>query len=465
MIRFDDVPPRATSDSTAALLYATAERAVNYLQAISERRVFPSPEDLSELAKLGGPLPESPENPADVLALLDRVGSPATVATTGGRYFGFVSGGALPATVAANWLAGAWDQNACLRVLSPVAAQLEDITLGWLLEIFELPPGSGGAFVTGAQTATFTALAAARHAVLAGCGWDVEAQGLFGAPPIVVIVGEEVHTTVLKALAMLGLGRERVKKVPCDGQGRMRADSIPRCEGPTIICTQAGNVNTGSFDPVGEIRERTRRGNVWVHVDGAFGLWAKALPELRELTQGVEAADSWAVDAHKWLNVPHDSGVAVVREPRHLHAAMTITAPYLAQGQAREPMQWGPESTRRARAIEIWAALRTLGRTGVAELVSRCCRHAVAFADGLRAAGFEVLNKVELNQVLVAFGGDETTARVIEGVQREGTCWCGGTTWHGRKAMRISVSSWATTERDVERSLAAMVRVARTGLP
>ncbi len=461
MIRFDDVPPTSAGDSAATLLHAAAERAINYLEGISERRVFPSPEDLGELVKLGGPLPENPEDPAEVLALLDRVGSPGTVAITGGRYFGFVCGGALPATVAANWLAAAWDQNACLRILSPVAAQLEDITLGWLLEILGLPPGSAGAFVTGAQTATFTALAAARHAVLAGCGWNVEARGLFGAPPIEVIVGEEVHATVLKALAMLGLGRDRVKKVPCDGQGRMRADRIPHCEGPTIICTQAGNVNTGSFDPVEEIRERTRGENVWVHVDGAFGLWAKALPELSELTRGVEAADSWGVDAHKWLNVPQDSGIAIVREPKHLHAAMTISAPYLAQGKSREPMQWVPESTRRARAIEIWTALRTLGRTGVAELVRRCCRHAVAFADGLRTAGFEVLNKVELNQVLVAFGDDQTTTRVIEGVQRDGTCWCGGTTWRGRKAMRISVSSWATTERDVERSLAAMVRIAR----
>jgi glutamate/tyrosine decarboxylase-like PLP-dependent enzyme len=461
MIRFDDVPPTAMRNSTAALLHAVAQRAINYLEAIPERRVFPTPEQLGELAKLGGPLPENPENPADVLALLDRVGSPATVAITGGRYFGFVSGGALPATVAANWLAAAWDQNACLRILSPVAAQLEDITLGWLLEIFGLPPGCAGAFVTGAQTATFTALAAARHAVLARSGWDVEANGLFGAPPIDVIVGDEVHATVLKALAMLGLGRDRVKKVACDRQGRIRADAIPRCEGPTIICTQAGNVNTGSFDPVQEIREQTREGNVWVHVDGAFGLWATAVPEFRELTRGVQAADSWAVDAHKWLNVPHDSGIAIVREPSHLHAAMTISAPYLAQGKTREPMQWVPESTRRARAIEIWTALRTLGRTGVVELVKRCCRHAVAFADGLRAAGFEILNEVELNQVLVAFGDDTKTARVIEGIQRDGTCWCGGTTWHGRKAMRISVSSWATTESDVERSLSAMARVAR----
>jgi glutamate/tyrosine decarboxylase-like PLP-dependent enzyme len=460
MSRFDDAPPQASRESISVLLHDAEQRAVKYLETISERRVFPLQEQLKELEKLGGPLPELPENPADVLALLDQVGSPATVAIAGGRYFGFVSGGALPATVAANWLAAAWDQNACLRVLSPVAAQLEDITLGWLLELFGLPPGCAGAFVTGAQTATFTALAAARHAVLARCGWDAEARGLFGAPSIDVVVGDEVHATVLKALAMLGLGRERVKKVPCDRQGRMRADSIPRCEGPTIICTQAGNVNTGSFDPVQEIRELTRGGNVWVHVDGAFGLWAKVPPEFRDLTKGVEAADSWGVDAHKWLNVPHDSGIAIVREPSHLHAAMMISAPYLAQGQAREPMQWTPESTRRARAIEIWTALRTLGRSGVAELVRRCCRHAVAFADGLRAVGFEILNEVELNQVLVAFGDDAMTARVIEAIQRDGTCWCGGTTWHGRKAMRISVSSWATTANDVERSLAAMVRIA-----
>jgi glutamate/tyrosine decarboxylase-like PLP-dependent enzyme len=461
MIGLNNLTQTAERDSTAALLQEAARRAVNYLETISERRVFPSQDQLSELAKLGGPLPELPESPTGVLALLDQVGSPATVAITGGRYFGFVSGGALPATVAANWLAAAWDQNACLRVLSPVAAHLEDITLGWLLDLLRLPPGSAGAFVTGAQMATFTSLAAARHALLARTGWDVEASGLFGAPPIEVIVGEEVHVTVLKALAMLGLGRDRITKVPCDRQGRMRADSIPRTNGPTIICTQAGNVNTGSFDPIQEICEIAHGGNGWVHVDGAFGLWARAVPEWNEMTRGIEAADSWAMDAHKWLNVPHDSGVALVREPIHLQAAMTISAPYLAQGMAREPMQWTPESTRRARAIEIWTALRTLGRAGVAELVRQCCRHARAFAEGLRAAGFEILNQVELNQVLVAFGDDATTTRVVEGIQREGTCWCGGTTWHGRKAMRISVSSWATTETDVQLSLAAMIKVAR----
>jgi glutamate/tyrosine decarboxylase-like PLP-dependent enzyme len=461
MTHIDERAPTAERDSTTGLLHDAAQRAVSYLETISKRRVYPSQEQLDDLAQLGGPLPEVPQSPAEVLALLDQVGSPATVAITGGRYFGFVSGGALPATVAANWLAAAWDQNACLRVLSPVAAQLEDTTLAWLLELFGLPPGCGGAFVTGAQMATFTGLAAGRHAVLARSGWNVEADGLFNAPPITVVVGDEVHATALKALAMLGLGRDRVKRVPCDRQGRMRANALPRCDGPTIICTQAGNVNTGSFDPVQEIRELTRGGNAWVHVDGAFGLWATVLPELQELTKGVGAADSWGVDAHKWLNVPHDSGIAIVREPSHLHAAMAISAPYLAQGKAREPMQWTPESTRRARAIEIWTALRTLGRTGVAALVRQCCRHAVAFADGLRAAGFEVLNEVELNQVLVAFGDDETTERVIGGIQREGTCWCGGTTWHGRKAMRISVSSWATTVADVERSLAAMLRVAR----
>jgi len=443
------------------LLIDTAARAIRYLEHIQERRVAPSQEALQNLSRLGGPLPEQGEDANAVVKLLDDYGSPATMATMGGRFFGFVVGGALPPAVAVHWLADAWDQNACLRALSPVAVHCENVVLGWLFDLLALPTQCGGAFVTGAQMANFTALAAARHATLTAANWNVEEDGLFGAPPITVVVGEEVHVTVLKALAMLGLGRNRTITVPTDGQGRMRPDSLPRLTGPAIVCAQVGNVNTGACDPVSEICEIAHRQGAWVHVDGAFGLWARAAPTRRHLVEGAAAADSWAIDAHKWLNVPQDSGISIVREKSHLRQAMAITAQYLSPGEDREPMQYGPESSRRARALEIWAALRCLGRRGLAELVERTCRHAKWFANGLQAAGFEVLNDVVLNQVLVSFGDSITTKNVIEGIQTEGTCWCGGTNWKGRVAMRISVSSWATTEADVDRSLEAIIRVAR----
>jgi glutamate/tyrosine decarboxylase-like PLP-dependent enzyme len=446
--------------SISSILGDAARRAVRYLEEIPNRRVYPSGDDLSRLAELGGLLPEGPQSPMKIVAELDEIGSRATVASAGGRYFGFVVGGALPATVAANWIAAAWDQNACLRVASPIAAHLEDVVLGWLLDLFRLPPTCGGAFVTGAQMATFVCLAAARHAVLAGAGWNVESDGLFGAPPITVVVSDEVHVTALKALAMLGLGRDRVLAATCDSQGRMRPESLPKLDSPSIILTQAGNVNTGSFDPIGAICAIARSTGAWVHVDGAFGLWAAATPQHNVRTADIEAADSWSTDAHKWLNVPYDSGIALVRDSSHLRAAMAITAAYLDPGAAREPMEYCPESSRRARGVEIWTALRCLGRRGVGELVAKCCRQARRFADGLRAGGYEVLNEVVLNQVLVSFGDDEKTESVIQGIQADGTCWCGGTTWHGRRAMRISVSSFATTDQDVDESLAAIARVA-----
>jgi glutamate/tyrosine decarboxylase-like PLP-dependent enzyme len=308
--------------------------------------------------------------------------------------------------------------------------------------------------------ANFSALAAARHAVLARAGWDVEADGLCGAPPIMVVVGEEVHPSVLKALGLLGLGRERVVRVPVDGQGRLRAEALPPLDGPAIVCAQVGNVNTGACDPVREICARVRGTGAWVHVDGAFGLWAAAAPARAHLVAGVAAADSWATDAHKWLNVPYDSGLAFVRDGAALRAAMAVTAAYLPTSDVRQPDQYTPELSRRARGVEVWAALRSLGRAGLADLVERCCRHAARLADGLRAAGYDILNDVVLNQVLVAFGDDATTRRVIAALQADGTCWCGGTVWRGRAAMRISVSSWATTADDVERSLAATLRVA-----
>lgn len=444
-----------------ALLSDVASRAARYLEELPERSVAPLPEAVARLAELGGPLPEEPSDPAALLGLLDEVGSPATVATAAGRYFGFVIGGSLPAALAANWLSGAWDQNASLQVMSPVAARCEEIVLEWFLDLLGLPGGCGAGFATGTTMANFTALAAARSALLERAGWNVEDDGLFGAPPIQVVVGDEVHVSVLKALTLLGMGRTRLTRVPADGQGRMRVDALPELNDRTLVCVQAGNVNTGAFDPAGEICRRAREAGAWVHIDGAFGLWAAVSPSLAPLLAGAEQADSWAVDCHKWLNVPYDSGVAIVREPAHLERAMSITAAYLAQGAQREPWRFTPESSRRARGVDLWAALRSLGRTGLRELVERNCAQARLFAERLSAAGFTVLNDVVLNQVLVSFGSAEQTARVIAAVQQEGTCWCGGTQWQGHTAMRISVSSWATTDEDVEKSAEAMIRVAR----
>jgi glutamate/tyrosine decarboxylase-like PLP-dependent enzyme len=393
--------------------------------------------------------------------MLDEFGSPGTVATTGGRYFGFVTGGTLPAALAASWLSNTWDQNAAFRVMSPVAAELEEVVLKWVCDVLNLPVDCDGGLVTCATTANFTALAAARHALLARAGWNVAENGMFGAPPIDVVVGEEVHASVLKALNLAGFGQKRATVVPADSQGRMRADKLPKLNSNTIVCIQAGNVNTGSFDPAEEICGRARECGAWVHVDGAFGLWAAASPRYRHLVRGFELADSWATDAHKWPNVNYDCGIVLVRDGSPLRAAMSISAAYLQLGQRREPMHHTPEASRRARGIELWAALKSLGRQGLAELIERTCAHAQRFAGGLSEAGYEVLNHVVINQVLVSFGSEGKTREVMRRVQEDGTCWCGGTLWQGKTAMRISVSSWATTEADVEQSLAGILRIAR----
>ena len=445
------------------LLTDTAARAARYINQINEQRVSPSAENIARLKRLGGPLPDGPTDPAEVLALLDDIGSPATVATTGGRYFGFVIGGTLPAALAANWLAGAWDQNAAMQVMAPGAAEIEEIVREWTLDLLGLPSSSGAGFVTCTTMANFSGLAAARSALLQRSGWNVEEDGLFDAPPIRVVVGQEVHVSVLRALTMLGLGRSRVITVPADDQGRMRADSLPILDGQTVICIQAGNVNTGAFDPAKEICARARDAGAWVHVDGAFGLWGAVSPLYAPLLNGVSAADSWAIDCHKWLNVPYDSGIVVAREPQHLRRALSMgNAAYLTQSAEREPWQFTPDASRRARGIELWAAIRSLGRSGLREMIERNCRQARMFADRLRAAGFAILNDVVLNQVLVSFGSADETRRVIAGIQDDGTCWCGGTEWHGHTAMRISVSSWATTDDDVERSARAMIRIAKS---
>lgn len=444
------------------LLLDTARRAARYLDGLDQRAVAPSSGALEGLRALADEsLPERGLSAESVLAALDDVGSPATVASAGGRFFGFVVGGSLPAALAANWLASAWDQNAAYASVSPVAAALEETALRWLLELLALPRGAG-AFVTGATMANFTALAAARHALLAREGWDVEAQGLFGAPPLEVVVGAEVHPSVGKALGLLGLGRDRVVSVPADAQGRIQASALPPLAPRTIVCLQAGNVNSGASDPFPAIVERARAAGAWVHVDGAFGLWARACPATAGGVEGVEGADSWSVDFHKWLNVPYDSAAALVRDATALEAAMALApAAYLVEGEGRSPCRFTPEFSRRARGVDVWAALRSLGRDGVSALIERCCRHARRFAEGLRAAGFEILNAVVLNQVVVDLGSAERAERVVHSLQTDGRCWCGPTRWQGRPALRISVSSWRTTDEDVERSLQAIIELAR----
>ena len=408
-------------------------------------------------------MPAHPTADLAVLEQLDEVGTPATVTMTGPRYFGFVIGGSLPVTVASNWLATAWDQNVGMHEVTPATATLERVAMNWMLDLFGLPEEASAAFVTGATIANFASLAAARNRVYRDVGWNVEADGLYGAPPISILVGEEVHPTVIKGLGLLGFGRERVIRLEVDGQGRIDPTRLPQVKGPTIVCTQAGNVNTGAFDPVGDICDAVKPSGAWVHVDGAFGLWAAASPDRAHLCNGFQAADSWATDAHKWLNVPYDSGIAFVRDGAALKAAMSISAEYLlTESEFRNPSDYTPELSRRARGVDVWAALKSLGRSGVADMIDRCCSNARRFATGLEAAGFQVLNEVVLNQVLVSFGDDAETRRIIDAIQEEGTCWCGVTVWQGQTAMRISVCNWSTTQDDVDQSLDAIIRIAKS---
>jgi glutamate/tyrosine decarboxylase-like PLP-dependent enzyme len=422
-------------------------------------------------AAFGGPTPQAPSEPTVVIDELARAAAPGLVAEAGPRYFGFVIGGSHPAAIAADWLTSGWDNNAGLFVAAPAASVIEEVAGRWVVDLLGLPEHTSLGFVTGGMMANFTGLAAARHRVLADVGHDVGAEGLVGAPPVRVIVGEERHTTIDVALRYLGLGSARAEVVPADGQGRMRAgalaDTLARsAPGPTIVCAQAGNVNTGAFDPIGEICAATHAHGGWVHVDGAFGLWASVPEELRYLTDGIAAADSWATDAHKWLNVPYDCGIVACRDADAHRASMTTQASYLVQGGAGsppDPFDWVPEFSRRARGVPVYTVIRALGRAGLAERIASNCAMARRFAARLEPEpGVEVLNDVVLNQVLVRFGdSDELTNTVIDGVQRDGTCWMSGTMWHGVAAMRISVSNWTTTEADVDASVEAIVRIWR----
>jgi len=455
-------------DSIPDLLDTVPRHARAWFETLATRPVRATLSSDQLRAALGGALPEDGAAPAQVIETLASAGATGTIASAGPRYFGFVVGGSLPAALAADWLVSTWDQNAGIFALSPLASIVEQITGSWLREIAGLPASMSFGFVTGGHMANFTSLASARHSVLRKAGWDVEADGLNGAPPVTVCVSEESHYTIILALRLLGLGANRVRKIPTDEQGRMRADllaaALRECSGPCIVCAQAGNVNTGAFDPLPAIADAAKERGAWLHVDSAFGLWAAASQQHAHLVQGIDHADSVATDAHKWLNVPYDCGVLFCADEAAHRTAMSLTAAYIVNTKTeRDPDNFVPEESRRARAIPVYAALRSLGRRGLSEMIERNCRQARRFGEALRAAGFEILNDVVLNQVLVSFGTPEQTQATIAAIQQDGTCWCGGTVWKGRTAMRISVSNWSTTDEDVEKSIEAIIRCARAG--
>ena len=421
-----------------------ARMAADYLATVDDRRVAPDGAALDGLAAFDEPLPEHGAGAADTVRLLHEFGGPATVANTGGRYFGFVTGATHPAALATAWLASTWDQNAGLPVMSPIAATVHEVVRRWLVELLGLPAATGVAFVSGATVANASCLAAARDALLLGEGWDVQADGLFGAPPLTVVIGERGHSTLSKSLGLVGLGRKRVIVVPADDQGRLRADLLPEVDGPVLVCAQAGEVNTGAFDPFPELADWVADRHGWLHVDGAFGLWALADPTRADLVTGLDRADSWAADGHKWLNVTYDCGIAFVRDLGNLRRTFAATAGYLPPDDRFEAMHHTPQSSQRARQFEVWAVLRALGRRGVAELVQQNCAAARQIAERLSMAGFHVLNDVVLNQVLARHVDGPTTEALIAAVQADGRVWCGPTVWNGATAMRISVSSWKT---------------------
>jgi glutamate/tyrosine decarboxylase-like PLP-dependent enzyme len=460
------------SDPRIDALRRAAELGIEFIEGLGERHVGARADASTLAATLGGPVPDEPTDAIRVVEELAESVDPGLVASAGPRYFGFVVGGAVPASAAADWLTTAWDQNAALHALSPAAAAVEEVAGRWMLDLLGLPADASVGLPTGAGLGNTVGLAAARHAVLERAGWHVEERGLFGAPEITVVVGQEAHATLRTALQYLGLGRDRVVRVPVDDQGRMSAPDAVRTvlgiEGPLIVAAQAGNVDTGAFDPVGEIAEAVAtRPNAWLHVDGAFGLWAAVSPRLRHLVEGVDRADSWSTDAHKWLNVGYDCGFVAVRHPQAHRAAMAASAAYLMRSEQRENWEYVLDSSRRAHGFALYATIRSLGRSGIQALVERCCDLATHLADRLRAGdGVEILNDVVLNQVLVRFhpriGGDVDahTRAVISRVQADGVAWMGGTTWHGMGAMRISVSNWSTTEADITRTAASILRCA-----
>ena len=449
------------------LLARTAALAADYLETLDTRPIRPERgyREMHELFDRA--VPERPADPAEVVEELAAVGEQGVMAIGSGRWYGFVAGGAVPSSLAADWLVSAWDQNTGLAEPTPATSALEAVTGRWVLELLGLPPDSSFAFVTGCQMAHVTCLAAARHSVYRRAGWDLPQRGLAGAPPLRVVLGGKRHVTVKRALRLLGIGESQEVVLPADGEGRMETEQLEAAldgSTPTIVCAQAGEVNTGAFDDLEAIVELAARAGAWVHVDGAFGLWAAASPSLAHLVAGYEQADSWATDGHKWLNVPFDCGIALCAHRDDHEAAMEYAAPYLAVSEshvARDPMGYSPEFSRRARAVPVWAAIRELGREGITALVDRCCAHARAIAEGLAALpGCEIVNDVVLNQVIFRFEDDERTQAILAAVQEEGEAWMSPTTWDGRFTIRISVVGWRTSERDVERTVAAFARAA-----
>lgn len=425
------------------------EYACAYMNVVEEMDVYPSDKAIADLGTFDEPLPEHVNNAEDVLAMLHEYGSKATVAQTGGRYFGFVNGGVVPVAMASRWLADAWDQNAALHVMSPLALTLEEVCERWLAELFGLPAGTAAGFVTGSSMATICALAAARDTLLERKGWDTRRQGLFNAPPIRVVVGEQAHSSVFKALSLLGLGKERVETVPVDGQGRILPQKMPSLDDTTLVIAQAGNVNGGGFDPLEEICAAANHAQSWVHVDGAFGLWAAASSKTRHLVEGLESADSWSVDTHKTLNAPYDCGVVLCKDRNALVGTMQASGSYIQYSSQRDGMLYTPDMSRRARSIELWATLKYLGRQGVGELVDNLCTLTARFAQELSRRGLHVVNEVVFNQILVRCASPEKTEKLLSRIQKSGKCWCGGATWQGEPVIRISLCSWRTTEQDI----------------
>jgi len=432
--------------------------AYTYMEKINDRPVFPSVKSIQQLSVFDEPLPEKPCNPNKILNLLHKYGSPSTVAQTGGRYYGFVDGSSIPIALAAKWLSDIWDQNCALYVMSPIVSQLEAICEKWLKELFELPSGTVAGLVSGTSTATMCGIAAGRNEILRRQDWDINLKGLFGAPPIRIVIGEQAHASVIKALSLLGFGKEQIERVPVDSQGRMDADKLPLLDERTIVILQAGNVKSGSFDPFDKIGNRANNAGSWIHIDGAFGLWAAASHKKKFLTKGIEKADSWSVDAHKTLNAPYDCGIILCKNREALTMAMQVSGSYIRYSEKRDGMLFTPEMSRRARAIELWATLKYLGRSGIEEIVDGLCDGAQQFSEQLSTVGFNILNEVVFNQILVSCSTAEETNETLKNIQESGECWCGGSIWNGEPVIRISVCSWATTVKDIDRSVAAFIK-------
>lgn len=448
----------ADPDSFSLLLDKARQFAGEYIDRLEQRPVFPAELSLQAMDALDEPLPEEPSDPLMVLARLHEIGSPSAVAQTSGRYFGFVNGGMIPVALAAKWLADAWDQNTAHYVMSPINSRLEEICERWVVSLLRLPVGTAAGFVCGTTIANFSGLCAGRNELLRRRGWDVAKRGLYGAPRIRVIVGASAHAAVHKSISMLGLGTDNIEVVPADDQGRMLPDQMPKLDEGALVVTQVGNVNSGAIDPVGAVCQHAHAAGSWVHVDGAFGLWACVMPSMRHLCDGIEKADSWSVDAHKTLNVPYDSGMILCRSRDALTSAFKASASYFQWSEHRDGMNFTPSMSKRARVVELWAVLKSLGRQGVQQLVEQLCENARLFAQLLRERGFQIHNDIVFNQVLVSCEDDELTTATLRNIQNSGECWCGGSTWHGKAVIRVSICDWATRPKDIERSVHAFVQ-------